>query len=103
MCVLLCSLLVFTDNNNDNVVSVPAKSNRCTTGEETQSILPDIGQSAINCDITIPHLPTPVEHCDKEKEHVMLSSNRCRTNNALELLMGQYHDSDSELEPGEIP
>lgn len=97
------------DNHNDNdnnVVSLPAKSNCYTTGEETQPILPDIGQSTINYDIANPHPPTPVEHCDTEKEkedHVMPSSNRCWTNNALELLMGQYHDSDSELEPGEIP
>ena len=58
--------------------------------------------SATNVDITNPCPATLGEHCDtsKDKDHMIPS--RSRTTNALELLMGQYCDSDSELEPGEV-
>ena len=48
-----------------------------------------------------PHALGEKHDTEKEKKgHVIQSSNGSA--NALELLMGQYHDSDSELEPGEV-
>ena len=82
-------------NLGNGVISVPGHD----MGGEPQPI----GYSAILCDKTTPHPHTLGEQCDAEKEkrgHVMQSSNG--GTNALALLMGQYCDSDSELEPGEV-
>ena len=83
------------DGNHDNDVTIP--------DDHHQKEQP-FSHSAMNCDGTNPYPPTLAmgEHCDtnKEKDHVISSSNG--TTNALELLMGQYNDSDSELEPGEM-
>ena len=62
-----------------------------------------IGYSAMQFDNTNPYPHTLGGQCDAEKEkrdNVIHSHNGGA--NALELLMGQYHDSDSELEPGEV-
>ena len=81
------------DGNHDNDVTIP---DDCHQKEQPFS------HSATNGDGTNPYPPTLGEHCDtnKEKDDVISSSNG--TTNALELLMGQYNDSDSELEPGEV-
>ena len=78
---------------NDDVISVPENDMRGGTQL--------IGHPAVKCDNPNPH--TLGEHCDTEEEredHVIQSNSG--STNALELLMGQYHDSDSELEPGEV-
>lgn len=90
---LLSTRISDDDGNHDNDVSTaPAESN-CQP----------FSHSAINYDATNPIPPPLGGHCDTDKDkkdHVMPLSNG--GTNALELLMGQYHDSDSELEPGEI-
>lgn len=87
-------------NHNDDIIAMPGERNSHDVDEEEQSF----NQSAMKCTSTNPDLLTLVEHRDTEKkreDHVIASSNG--STNALELLMGQYHDtSDSELEPGEI-
>lgn len=78
----------------DDVISIP--------GHDMAEPQP-IGYSAIQCDNTIPHPHTLGEQCNTEKEergNVIHSHNGGA--NGLELLMGQYHDSDGELEPGEV-
>ena len=82
-------------NLGNDVISVP----RHDMAGEPQPI----GYSAIQCDNTNPHPYTPGEQYDTETEkkgNMIHSHNEGA--NALEFLMGQYHDSDSELEPGEV-
>lgn len=79
-------LLSDDGNYGDGVVSVLDNSN--------------CHRAVVECH---PHPPTVVKHSDKDsaEDHVTTLSNGS-SSNALELLIGQYN-SDSELEPGEVP
>ena len=81
------------DGNHDSDVTMP---------DDYHQKGQPFGHSATSSNGTNPYPLTLGEHYDssKGKDHVIPSSNG--TTNALELLMGQYNDSDSELEPGEV-
>lgn len=84
----------------DNGVSLLYDSMR----DEMEQKVQPFNDSVIDCVNTNPYPSTLGRHCDAEeetKDHVMLLSNG--NTNGLQLLMGQYDDSDSELEPGELP